>query len=159
MLDSDRYVPSMPLRREDLIEAPASNDLLLYDRTTNRAFRLNPEAAAIWRRCDGQTSVEEIVRMGGSLAEAALARLQTDGLITEGKTETIRRGVSRRAFVQVGMATAAGAVAFPLIESIAGGTVASAASTCAVGTCCQWDPPHKHCIRSYKLGPGGTCVC
>jgi PqqD family protein of HPr-rel-A system len=68
------------------------DELLVLDRETNRLHHLNPTASWIYRRCDGQSSVEALV---DALSEQfaieretverdlleALAQLRTLGLI------------------------------------------------------------------------------
>src|ERR1700687_761084 len=47
-------------RREAIITKEVDGELLVYDRERDRAHCLNETAAAIWRLCDGRTSVGEI---------------------------------------------------------------------------------------------------
>jgi|SRR5436853_1400103 hypothetical protein len=51
-----------PHRRPDLIERELSDELVLYDPESDRAYLLNRSAAAIWDLCDGTRSLEEIAR-------------------------------------------------------------------------------------------------
>ena len=51
----------LPLaRREALITKEVEGELLVYDVTRDKAHCLNETAAAVWRLCDGRTSVASI---------------------------------------------------------------------------------------------------
>ena len=52
-------------RREGIISKQSDGELLVYDRTRDQAHCLNASAAAIWKLCDGRTSVPEIARRLG----------------------------------------------------------------------------------------------
>jgi PqqD family protein of HPr-rel-A system len=69
------------------------DELLVLDRETNRLHHLNPTASWIYRRCDGRTSVENLVdalteqfaierEPGERDLLQTLAQLRTLGLIT-----------------------------------------------------------------------------
>ena len=47
-------------RRADLLVQDAQNELVIYDTKTDKAYVLNPSAAAVWRACNGKRSVQEI---------------------------------------------------------------------------------------------------
>ena len=47
-------------RREGIITKEVDGELLVYDLESDKAHCLNPSAAAIWKLCDGRTSIEEI---------------------------------------------------------------------------------------------------
>lgn len=44
-------------RRTGVLVRALGDELIVFDRATLRAHRLNPTAAAVWRACDGATSV------------------------------------------------------------------------------------------------------
>ena len=46
--------------RRGIITKEVGSELLIYDRTRDKAHCLNESAAAIWKRCDGQTTPAEI---------------------------------------------------------------------------------------------------
>lgn len=53
-------------RSEALITKEVDGELLVYDRTRDKAHCLNESAAAIWKLCDGRTTPAEIARkLGG----------------------------------------------------------------------------------------------
>src|SRR5262245_5280563 len=54
----------LPRRREeDLLVRPLSDETLVYDLKRDKAHCLNPTAAAVWRRCDGHTTVSQLAEM------------------------------------------------------------------------------------------------
>jgi hypothetical protein len=49
----------LPLARsEELVVEEVGDELLVYDKTTNRAHCLSPIAVKVWRACDGYTSTD-----------------------------------------------------------------------------------------------------
>jgi len=77
-------------RSEALITKEVADELLVYDRTRDKAHCLNETAAEIWKLCDGQTSAPEIARMldgGGQKVEGSQQR-------AEGSRQTAERGSS-----------------------------------------------------------------
>ena len=82
-----------PLRRRGSIrEREIDGELLLHDAKANRVLALDPEAAAVWHRCDGSHSIEEIASVSGQSADEVAARIAT--LDDAGLLET--PGMSRR---------------------------------------------------------------
>ena len=57
-IDSGAFLPKA--RSEGIITKDIDGELLIYDRTCDRAHCLNGTAAAIWKLCDGRRSVAEI---------------------------------------------------------------------------------------------------
>ena len=54
----------LPCRREkDLIVRQLSDETLVYDLKRDKAHCLNPTAAAVWRHCDGRTSVSQLAAL------------------------------------------------------------------------------------------------
>lgn len=53
-------------RSKALITKEVDGELLVYDRTRDKAHCLNESAAAIWKLCDGRTTPAEIARKLGS---------------------------------------------------------------------------------------------
>jgi len=58
---------SRPVRREGAAAVELDDNLALYDEVGQFLILLNTSAAAVWERCDGTTTLEEMV---GELAEA-----------------------------------------------------------------------------------------
>ncbi len=121
--DTSAFVP----KRKDTIVRQLCDELLVYDKATNKAHCLNESAAEVWNLCDGKRTVAEIAPLLKKKAKAptdeqllwmALLRLEKAGLLQNnlplsGPVCTLsRREASRR----VG-ATAA-ALAVPVIASI-----------------------------------------
>jgi hypothetical protein len=112
-------------RTDGLVTEQVGDDLVVYDEATQTAHALAPQAASVWKHCDGASTLEEIAR---SLAidEAQVAdapeQLHVAGLLERPHLVT-RRQASK------GIA-AAGAAAFgaPLIYSVAVRPASAAAS-------------------------------
>ena len=153
--DKSVFVP----KRKDTIVRQLCDELLVYDKATNKAHCLNESAAEVWNLCDGKRTVAEIVPLLKKKAKAttdeqllwmALLRLEKAGslqnnLPLSGPVCTLsRREASRR----VG-ATAA-ALAVPVIASILVPKAAAAVSCSTLGGVCNPRP----CCAGMLL----TCV-
>src|SRR6266446_1771724 len=85
-----RVTPSKPgaerprLREDGLVVQELPEEVLVYDLARHKAHCLSPLAAAIWRACDGRTTVGEIARRvagpAGRRLEAGVVRLTLDRL-------------------------------------------------------------------------------
>lgn len=117
-----------PARLPHIIEAPTGSELLLYDDETNQAFRLDASAADVWRRCDGQETVEQIAGNSDTVEEEILASLSAAGLVTGVPASGTKSNVTRRRFMMAGAAVVAGGVALPFLQSVAVPSAAAAAS-------------------------------
>src|SRR5688572_21355604 len=117
-----------PQRREadDVVVVEVENEVLVYDKNTNKAFNLNETSALIWELCDGQRSVTEISRTLGKKLSAtvdeglvwlALEQLREAELVKhEAAVPDSLAGLSRRqAIRKVGLAAM---ISLPLISSI-----------------------------------------
>jgi hypothetical protein len=153
--DKSAFVP----KRKDTIVRQLCDELLVYDKATNKAHCLNESAAEVWNLCDGKRTVAEIVsllkkkaksRTDEQLLWMALLRLEKAGLLQNdvllsGPVCTLsRREASRR----VG-ATAA-ALAIPVIASILVPKAEAAVSCSTLGGVCNPRP----CCAGMLL----TCV-
>jgi len=68
--DSGAFLPKA--RSEGIITKDIDGELLIYDRTRDRAHCLNETAAAIWKLCDGRRSVGEIAaQLSGAGADGS----------------------------------------------------------------------------------------
>jgi hypothetical protein len=123
-------------RQDKLLEQAVGDELVVYDQERHRAHRLNRTAALVWRHCDGQTSILDMVALLQSkthlpadkeLVWLALARLEQAHLLQERvmlPADTAR--VSRRKFIEkLGLATGF-ALLLPVVESIVAPTSAIA---------------------------------
>ena len=153
--DKSVFVP----KRKDTIVRQLCDELLVYDKATNKAHCLNESAAEVWNLCDGKRTIAEIVPLLKKKAKAptdeqllwmALLRLEKAGLLQNnlplsGPVCTLsRREASRR----VG-ATAA-ALAVPVIASILVPKAEAAVSCSTLGGVCNPRP----CCAGMLL----TCV-
>lgn len=132
-------------RAEDLISRPLGDELIVYDLDRHQAHCLNSTAAAVWKKCDGASSPEEIAsalegELGGTIAtelvSAAIASLGDKGLLKRATaTMDAHVRVSRRELVRrAGLAAAV--VAPPLVMTLVVPTPAQAASCLGTGSVC-----------------------
>ena len=152
-----RYLPAA--RRDEIITREVDGELLIYDRVRDKAHCLNETAAAIWKRCDGQTTARDIA---DSLAQET-AGVVDERVIWLGLNELRRRhllaetehwpqtnaGTStlsrREAIRRIGLGAA---IALPVVITITAPTPAQAGTCktrnvpCSTGAeCCS-----KSCI-------------
>ena len=128
-------------RQNDLVIQDAANELVVYDKKTDKAYVLNPSAAAVWRACNGKRSVQEIAdylnQTSPTDAQAvyyALGQLQ-DLLEQPAHVPPSFAGMSRRDFLKrAGIVATAAAI--PVVVKIVAPTPAHAQSG---GICCICD--------------------
>lgn len=128
-------------------------ELVLYDPGTKTAHCLSADAAAVWERSDGRTSLSEIATASGvelSAVERAVDELQACGLLTDPPTSD--HGISRREAAK--KFAAVGGVAFlaPLVYSVAV-PAAAAAGSGANGA------PAPHCTAGSNTTGADTTDC
>ena len=75
MIVAERLLPEA--RQEDLIVEVLPDETLVYDLKRDKAHCLNPTAALVWSRCDGETSVSKMA----ALLETELGLPQDDSLV------------------------------------------------------------------------------
>jgi hypothetical protein len=137
---------TLPLRRKkNLIVDDLPDEVLVYDLDRHKAHCLNSTAAVVWRKCDGQTTTQEIARrlqrdldqpFNEALVWLALRQLNKIHLLEEpvGLPPQVA-GISRREMVRtLGIAAA---VAVPLITSIVSPTAVQAATCVPKGGACS----------------------
>ena len=73
-----------PRRRADLADHPIHDDVIVYDPVARQTHVLNPTAATIWERCDGERTIDALVA-----GVAADYQLDTDA-IADDISEAIR---------------------------------------------------------------------
>jgi hypothetical protein len=121
-------------RTEDIVVQESSGELLIYDLTTKRALALNEPAKAVYRACDGKTSIEEIVSRANLTTDAvylAIDKLNTENLIENGYRSPLA-GLSRREVMKrVGLSSLA---AIPVIMAIDTPAAAQTGSCNGTGT-------------------------
>ncbi len=131
----------VPIARKDgLVVQETADEVLVYDLKSNKAHCLNQTAAFVWKSCDGNKSVDEIVRRFeselGVRVDRDLVWLAIDQLngkeLLETKTAPRFAGQSRReAIKRVGLAAV---VALPVVASLTAPTSVLASSSCACET-------------------------
>lgn len=53
----------LPRKRGDVLEVDLGDGLIIYDRDANLVHHLNPPAAMVWRMCEGESSIDEMVQV------------------------------------------------------------------------------------------------
>jgi hypothetical protein len=94
-------------RTKDLIVEHSANEILIFDTQRERAYALKPLTAAVWERCDGKTSVEDLAGAVTSLidgatrdvVELALTELADLALVSGWEGSRAAARVSRRALL------------------------------------------------------------
>jgi hypothetical protein len=153
----------LALRRRALRARPSGGyGLLTYDTQRDRGHFLNRSATLIWQRCDGQTSLSELVTLlrkqdlpaDEEVVWLALDRLGKAHLLQERVPPPIA-GISRRAVIRKLALAGSVTVLLPVVTSIIAPTPAMAQSTIpAELKCCQYtceNGPVNLC------GPGIAC--
>ena len=122
-------------RREGLVVKDMEGELAIYDERENRAHELNATAAAVWRKCDGRTSIDEIATQIAAETELprdeeivrmALDQLSRAGLLEE--ATALGAHISPRQMIQrLGLAGTA-ALLLPAVTTIVAPTRAMAQS-------------------------------
>src|SRR5688500_19991928 len=77
-------------RTTDLIVEELGDELLVYDKESDRGHCLSPTAAAVWRRCDGRTPAEGLSAQLGF--DATTVRQALDELTNIGLLEAAPAG-------------------------------------------------------------------
>ncbi len=126
-------------RTNGILSESVDGEVLVYDQTRDMAFRLNQTAALVWRSCDGERTLAELVAIvaeefGETVDEdvvlMALDTLSEHGLIASGYEERGGSAVSlsrRRFFRRAGIAGGV-ALAAPVVYSLAVPAAAAAQS-------------------------------
>ena len=125
-------------RTTEIVTKDMPDEVLVYDLKTHKAHCLNQTAAAVWKYCDGKTSVTEIAMLlkrdlNPTVDEAAVwlavERLSRAQLLEEqvAVPQVSSRLSRRNAMRQLGLGTA---VAVPLVMSIVAPTAMAGASVC-----------------------------
>lgn len=161
--------PQTPMARKNgLVIQETNEEVLVYDLETDKAHCLNQTAAFVWKKCDGQTSVEDIVtqfeKQTGSRVDEDLVWLAIDQLnerkLLEKTVVTKFAGESRRSVLKkIGFASV---VALPVIASLVAPTAVLAvacsgiqtAASCGSGNCNRGTP-----CSTCSPACTGTAVC
>lgn len=169
MVDDRSSRPAPPqARRDGLVVRELADEVLVYDLERHKAHCLNPVAAAVWRHCDGQTTVADMVpRLQRDLSTpvdravvvSALAQLGKARLLTgEVRRRSDEGGLSRREGDEGGLSRrelmrllGAAAATIPLVTTIASPAAAQAVSCLAACEPCDPSSGPPCC-------PGLTCL-
>jgi coenzyme PQQ synthesis protein D (PqqD) len=131
-------------RREGLLVQELPDELLVYDLVSHKAHCLNRTAALVWNRCDGKTSVGQLVRLLEKETDAsvdhAVVWMAFDQLskarLLQGRARTWPGAstISRRELIRrVGTAAA---IALPIVSSIVVPGAIQAATCLPTGASC-----------------------
>jgi hypothetical protein len=156
----------LPLARSmDIVVQELEKEILVYDLKTNKAFNLNETSAAVYRACNGKTTVEELkskYKFTDELIFLALDQLKAENLIREDYVSPLA-GITRRETIRkIGLTTM---IALPVVSSLVAPTAAMAQSAqCTVnvgaegsqGSC----PVNERCVSSVCVActPSGSTV-
>jgi hypothetical protein len=125
-------------RKEGLVIQEMPEEVLVYDLQTNKAHCLNQTAAFVWKNCDGENSVADIVKQlaseTGDDIQNDLVWLAIDQLgerdLLEATVPSKFAGESRRSVLKkIGFASM---VALPVIASLTAPTAVMAAACTGV---------------------------
>ena len=150
-------------RHKELVIQEMPDEVLVYDMNTNKAHCLNPSAAFVWRACNGNNSIDDIVSQfesngKGKVTEdfvwLAIDQLQENGLL-ENSIAPRFEGQSRRQVIKkIGLASM---VTVPLIASLVAPQNALAVGSCACvapGDCLT----QINCPNTVNCNGGGICA-
>ena len=147
-------------RHNGLVVQEMPDEVLVYDMDTNKAHCLNQSAAFVWKSCDGNNTVGDIVRQfeangNGKVTEdfvwLAIDQLNENGLM-DSKIAPRFEGQSRRQVLKtIGLASM---VALPVIASLVPPQKAlgSVSCTCTGGAPC----PATGCAATV-CNPNSLC--
>jgi len=133
MMNNPQYPTA---RKAGLVVQEVPDEVLVYDLDTNKAHCLNKTAAAVWRFCDGKSSVPEIAKFlsseMGTKVDDDLVWLAIDQLnetsLLETQAEPKFQGQSRRdAIRKIGIASM---IALPIVASLVAPKSAMASTSC-----------------------------
>jgi len=159
-------------RTTDVVVQTLGKEVLIYDLDTNKAYNLNETSAAVFKACDGKTSVSEISFLLSKQLKSPVTEdfvwLALDGLKKENLIENEVEismpfeGLSRReAIRKVGLASM---IALPVISSLIAPTAAHAQSGGAIGAACTTNAncasaccASMTCVTARTVANGGSC--
>jgi hypothetical protein len=133
--------PNYPMARQNgIVVQEMPDEVLVYDLDSNKAHCLNQSAAFVWKSCDGNNTVGDIVKQfesngGGKVTEdfvwLAIDQLNENGLL-QNEVAPRFHGQSRRQVLKtIGLASM---VALPVIASLVAPTSALGATSCTCTT-------------------------
>ncbi len=155
--------PNNPIARQNgLVVQEMPDEVLVYDLDTNKAHCLNGSAALVWKSCDGNNSVADIVKQfesngNGKVTEdfvwLAIDQLNDNNLL-EGKVTPRFAGQSRRQVLKtIGLASM---VALPVIASLVAPQNALGSVSCACTSNAQC-ANQAGCPSTTNCNTAGQC--
>lgn len=150
-------------RKEGLVIQETTQEVLVFDLTSNKAHCLNQTAAFVWKSCNGNNSIPEITRLfeneTGVAVHEDLIWLAIDQLneknLLENEPASKFAGRSRREVIKkIGLATV---VALPIVASLTAPTSALASTSCACvgpGDCLT----QTTCPSTVNCNGSGICA-
>lgn len=145
------------VRRRDLVEMPAGDELTLFDAASGRFHTLNGTAARVWQLCDGErlpARLADQLDLPVPYVELALSQFADAGLLDE--RIAVPAMTRRAALARLAAAGMVGVAALPVVGSITGADgTAAASSPCPPG----YDPVNGACflIDNSFAGCPGQC--
>lgn len=132
-------------RQKNLVVEVLPDETLVYDLKRDKAHCLNPTAALVWSRCDGETSVSDMAALleteigvpaDGSVVWMALDRLGRENLLEDSVKlpEEVAR-YSRREMMRTLGRVAGLTLLLPAVSSIVAPLAAQAGSCIPRATC------------------------
>lgn len=152
-------------RQSGLVIQELPGEVLVYDLESDKAHCLNRTAAAVWKYCDGNNSVEDISKLyagqSGHPVSVDLIWLAIDQLnesnLLEKKSEFVNDTGNRRQVIKkIGLAAV---IALPLVTSLTmpGSAQAAAGSACNTGTSCTCPAAAATCTAAVSTGCTANC--
>ena len=151
-------------RKEGLVVQEMPDEVLVYDLVRHKAHCLNQTAALVWKRCDGKSSVKQMLRLLAKETESpvdeAVVYIAFDQLAKANLLQGQARkwpgasGISRRQVMR--RLGAAAALSLPLVTSIVAPDAVQAATCRASGAACT--SPAQCCSLACPGAPAGTCL-
>jgi hypothetical protein len=159
-----------PLSRQDgLVVQNLSDEVLIYDLKTNKAFCLNETSALVWNLCDGKKSVVEISqtisrKLNSAISEdfvwLAIDQLKKENLLSNGsQIKPDFNGLSRReAIRKIGLTSM---IALPVVTSLIAPRAVDAASpsTCSGSCRCSTGNINSSAATFCRTVLGGNSQC
>ena len=150
-------------RQTGLVIQEMPDEVLVYDLDSNKAHCLNQSAAFVWKSCDGNNSVADIVRefeknTGGSVSEdfvwLAIDQLNENGLLQNNVAPRFKGQSRRQVLKTIGLASM---VALPVIASLVAPRSAMAAVSCncsSAANCANL----VNCPSTVNCNANGVCA-
>ena len=155
-------------RTSEIVVQQFDDEILVYDMLSNKAHNLNPTSATVWEKCDGKTSIVNVVKtleieinakLDKEFVLVALKGLAEVNLLEDKWNLSVFPKLSRRNILR---RYALPALSIPVIMSLVtpisaqmGSCLGTGQTGCNITPCC----PNNTC--QAVVGPGGiiTNLC